>query len=229
MRAPVPQAPQIAPAIHQPPPLPRGQPATPYQQVVQPPSKTSGLRVTFDSSATKPAPTGSRDTDVCGRQVSRGRDDDSRPASHSRGGWKGSSIRETSNRTPRQEGGCLTGASCNIPSSSTPGNTLPQLGNIMRASPRNPLKNLTHYRSAGWKKDLGHILGSFYHYNYPSHKEAEWKKLKTKFFEYLGQHQEGYQRREATPVHALHGELLPGPHWHQTQGIESIYRVDQAR
>ena len=36
---------------------------------------------------------------------------------------------------------------------------------------------------------------------------------------------EGYQRREATPVHALHGEPLPGPHRHQTQGIESIYRA----
>ena len=63
----------------------------------------------------------------------------------------------------------------------------------MRASPRNPLKNLTHYRSAGWKKDLDHILGSFYHYNYPSHKEAEWKKLKTKFFKYLGQCQEEWR------------------------------------
>ena len=48
MRSPVPQVPQVAPAIHQLPPLSRGQPATPYQQVVQPPSKTLGLRVTFD-------------------------------------------------------------------------------------------------------------------------------------------------------------------------------------
>ena len=40
---------------------------------------------------------------------------------------------------------------------------------------------------------------------------------------------EGYQRREATPVHALHGEPLPGPHQCQTHGIESIYRMDQAR
>ena len=72
MRAPVPQVPQIAPAIHQLPPLPRGRPATLYQQVVQPPIRTSGLGVTFDSSATKPAPTGSWDADVCRRQVSRG-------------------------------------------------------------------------------------------------------------------------------------------------------------
>ena len=72
MRALVPQIPQIAPAIRQPPPLPQGQPATLYQQVVQLPIRTLGSRVTFDSSATKPAPTGSRDTDVHGRQVSRG-------------------------------------------------------------------------------------------------------------------------------------------------------------
>ena len=69
MRALVPQVPQVAPAIRQLPPLPWGQPATPYQQVVQPPSKTLGLRVTFDSSATKPAPTGSEDINVHGRQV----------------------------------------------------------------------------------------------------------------------------------------------------------------
>ena len=72
MRGLVPQVPQSAPAICQPPPLPRGQPATLYQQVVQLPSKTSGLRVTFDFSATKPAPTGSQDIGVCGRQVTRG-------------------------------------------------------------------------------------------------------------------------------------------------------------
>ena len=100
MRALVPQVPQIAPAIRRPPPLPWGRPATLYQQVVWPLIRTSGLRVTFDSSAPKPAPTGSQDTDVCRRQVSRGRDDDSWPASHSRGGWEGSSIRETSNQMP---------------------------------------------------------------------------------------------------------------------------------
>ena len=149
MRGLVPQVPQIAPAIHQPPPLPQGRPATPYQQVVQPPSKTSGLRVTFDCSASKPAPTGSRDSDVRGRQVSRGRDDDSQPASHPRGGQEGSSIRKTSNPMPRQEGGCPTGVPHNIPPSSTPGKPSPQPGSIMRASPRNPLKNITHYRSAG--------------------------------------------------------------------------------
>ena len=62
------QAPQMAPPIHQPLPFPRGWPATPYQQAVQPPGKSSGLGVTFDSSTTKPAPTGGLDADVHGRQ-----------------------------------------------------------------------------------------------------------------------------------------------------------------
>ena len=148
-----------------------------------------GLRVTFDSPASKPVPTGSQDIDVHGRQVGRGRDDDSQPASRPRGGQERSSIRKTSNLKPRQEGGCPTGMPHNIPSSSTLGKPSPQPGGIMRASPRNPLKNITNYRSAGWRKDLAHILGSFYHYNNPSHKEAEWNKWKTKFFKYLGQRQ----------------------------------------
>ena len=200
MRAPVPQVLQIAPAIHQLPPLSRGQPATPYQQVVQPPSKTSGARVTFDSSATKPAPNGGQDTDVCGRPLSKGRDD-SQHASCPRGGWERSSIRPTSNRMPRQEGGCPSRVPHNIPPSSTPGKLSPQPGGIMKASPKNPLKNVANYRSAGWRKDLGHILRSFFHYNYPSCKEEEWKKLKTRFFKYLGQHQEEWRTiKEEKPL-----------------------------
>ena len=84
-QAPVPQAPQMAPPIHQPLPFPRGQPATPYQQAVQLLGKSSGLGVTFDSYTTKPAPTGGQDTDVHGRQGTRGQDDNSWPASHSKG------------------------------------------------------------------------------------------------------------------------------------------------
>ena len=54
----------MAPAIRQPPLLSQSWPATPYQQTVQPPSKTMGLGVRFDSTANKPTPTNSQDTDV---------------------------------------------------------------------------------------------------------------------------------------------------------------------
>ena len=179
----------MAPAIHQLPLLPWSRPATPYQQTVHPPTRTSGLGVTFDSYATKPAPTGSRDTDVHRRQATRGRDDGRRPASCPRGGRERSSVRKTSKPMPRQEGGCPAGVPCNIPLSSTSG--------IKRASPEDPLKNLTNYRSAGWRKDLGHILRSFYWFNYPSDKEEEWNK----FFDYLGQCQEEWKTiKEEKPL-----------------------------
>ena len=55
-----PQAPQMAPPLHQPLPSSRGWLATPYQQAVQPLSKSTGLG-------------------------DRGQDDNTRPASHSRG------------------------------------------------------------------------------------------------------------------------------------------------
>ena len=67
MRGIVPQAPQMPTPVCQPPLFPQSRQATPYQQQVQPPSKTSGLGVTFNSLATKPAPTKSEDTDVHGR------------------------------------------------------------------------------------------------------------------------------------------------------------------
>ena len=71
------------------------------------------------------------------------------------------------------------------------------------------------------EKDLGHILRSFYRYNYPSHKEEEWKKLRTKFFESLGQCQEEWRTiKEEKPLeympymerqfHTLTGVRLKG-------------------
>ena len=68
----VPQTPQMPTPIRQPPLLPQSRQATLYQQLVQLPSKTLGLGVTFDSSASKPAATDSWDTDVHGRQATQG-------------------------------------------------------------------------------------------------------------------------------------------------------------
>ena len=68
----VPRAPQMATAIRQPPLLSQSRPTTLYQQMVHLLAKMTGLGVTFDSSSTKPAPTDSQDTDVCGRQATQG-------------------------------------------------------------------------------------------------------------------------------------------------------------
>ena len=68
----VPRTPQMAPPLHQPLPSSRGWPGTPYQQVVQPLSKSTGLGVTFDSSANNPVAAGNQDTDGHGRQRTQG-------------------------------------------------------------------------------------------------------------------------------------------------------------
>ena len=120
----------------------------------------------------KIAPTGRGDAQVHGRQATRGQDDNRWQASHprgkqkassTRGKWEASSAREAGKWKPHQGGGCSTGA-----------------------YPKDPFKILTLI--VEWKKDLDHILRSFYHYTYPSAPEGEWKKLETKFFNFLGQH-----------------------------------------
>ena len=145
----LPQVPQVAPAIHHPPLLSQSRPATPYQQTVHLPAKTMGLGVTFDSSSTKPAPTDSQDTDIHGRQATRGQGNGHWPASHPRGGQERSSIRKTNQLIPHQEGGCPVRAPRNIPPSSTTG--------TKRAS-TDPLENIANYRSMGWRKDLSHVF-----------------------------------------------------------------------
>ena len=191
--APVPKAPQMAPPICQPLPYSRGWPATPYQQAVQPSSKSMGLGVTFDSSADKPVAAGGQDTDGCGRQSTPGQDDNSWPASRSRGAREGSSIRMTSKQMPCQVGECPSGAPHNVPPASTPVSTPPQCGGDVRASPKDPLKNAANYRSPRWRKDLEHVLKIYYKYNVTSFKEVEWAKVKEKFFTHLLQHKEEWR------------------------------------
>ena len=95
---------------------------------------------------------------------------------------------------PHQEGGHPAGAPHNVPPSSSS-------SGAKKASPGDPLRNISNYKSAGWRKDLNHILRGFYRYNYPSRKEEDWDKLKTKFFDYLGQCQEEWKTiKEEEPL-----------------------------
>ena len=75
-------APQVAPPLCQPPP---SWAATPYQQAVQPPGKSTGRGVTFDSPSDKAAPTGGQTTEDRGRQKTRGWGDGGQLASLPRG------------------------------------------------------------------------------------------------------------------------------------------------
>ena len=95
LQAPLSQAPQMVPPLCQPLPSSESWLATPYQQVVQPPSKPKGRGVTFDSSANKLVAIGGQDADGHGRQRTHSRDDKTRPTSPGKGVCERSSIRMT--------------------------------------------------------------------------------------------------------------------------------------
>ena len=90
----------------------------------------------------------------------------------------------TSKQTPRLVGGHPSGVPHDVPPASSPGSTPSQCGGGTRA-PKDPLKNVANYKSAGWRKHLDHVLKDYYKYNFTSFKEAEWNKLRDKFFEHL--------------------------------------------
>ena len=192
-QAPLPQAPQMVPPLCQPLPSSRSWPATPYQQAVQPPSKPKGRGVTFDSSADKLVAIGSQDTDGHRRQRTQGRDDNTQPASPAKGACERSSARMTGKQTPCQVGEHPSGAPSNVPPTSAPVSTPPQSSGGARASPKDPLRKASKYRSAGWRKDLEHVLKIYCKHNVASFKEVEWSKIKGKFFTHLIQHQEEWR------------------------------------
>ena len=88
-----------------------------------------------------------------------------------------------------------------FPPASKPESTLPQHGGGARASPKDPLKNASNYRNAGWRKDLEHVLKVYYRHNITSFKEVEWSKMKEKFFTHLLQHKEEWRDiKENCPI-----------------------------
>ena len=86
---------------------------------------------------------------------------------------------------PHQVGECPSRAPPNVPPASTPKSTPPQHGGGARASPSDLQKRAAKYRSAGWRKDLQHVLKVYYKHNVTSFKEEEWAKMKEKFFPHL--------------------------------------------
>ena len=123
----------------------------------------------------------------------------------------------TSKQTPHQLGECPSRVPCNVPPASTPESTPPQCGGGTRAPPKDPLKNVANYKSAGWRKDLEHVLKAYYKHNFTSFKEEEWTKLKDKFFEHLIQHQDEWKSiKENHPI-----QYMPymEKHFHATTGI----------
>ena len=178
---PAPQTPQMAPPLHQPPP---GWPATPYQQAVQLPGKSTGRGVTSDPSIGKTAPAGSPSSQDHGRPTTRGWGDGGQSASCPRG------VPEKMSMQPsRQEGDLPSRVTQNVPAKA-PESTPPQPGGRPRTTPRDPAQLAAKFHSAGWKKALEHVLRVYYKYNATSFREAEWVRLRDKFFSYFLPHKE---------------------------------------
>ena len=182
--APLLQAPQMVPPLCQPLPSSRSQPATPYQQAVQPPSKPKGRGVTFNSSADKLVAVGGQDADGHRRQRTQGRDDNTWPTSPAKGMCERSSVRMTSKQMLCQVSEHPSGAPHKAPTGSTPKSTSHQCSSNMRA-PKDPLRWVAHFRSQGWRKDLDLIFNAYYKYNFSSFKESECSKIRDKVLDHL--------------------------------------------
>ena len=174
----VPSAPQVAPPLCQPRP---SKAATPYQQAVQPPGKSTGRGVTVDSPSDRAAPTASQTTQDRGRQQTRG--------------W---GERGQSASCP----GDARGATSNVPSTTTSEVTPPQRGSHAKASHPDPALLVVKFRSGRWKKDLEHVLKVYYKHNLQApYREAEWARVRDRFFEHFLPHkEEALSVKERSPL-----------------------------
>ena len=125
-----PHMPQTAPSLCQ--PLP-GQLAMPYQQVVQPPKKSTGRGVTSDPSTDKTTPAGGASSQDHGRPTTTGRGDDGRSISHPRGAQGKASV-----QPPRQKGDLPSGSMPSVPPPAAPERTQPQHGGQPRSALHDP-------------------------------------------------------------------------------------------
>ena len=178
----VPCMPQMVLHLHQ--SLP-GWPAMPYQQVVQPPKKPTGRGVTSDTPTDKSTPVGSASSQDRGRSNTRGWGGSSWSVSCPRGMQE-----KVSMQPPHQEGDLPSGSMPGVPPPAALEGTQPQWGGQPRSALCDPMQLAAKFYSGGWKKDLEHMLWVYYKFNIASFKEAEWARLKEKFFEYFLPHKE---------------------------------------
>ena len=201
--------PQTALPLCQP---PSGRPATPYQQAVQPPRKPTGRGVTADAPTDKTTPVGSTCAQDHGRSSTRGRGGSSRSVSHPRG------VQEkVSAPRQHQEGDLPSGLMHSVPPPPAPEGTQPQRGGRPRSILHDPKRLAAKFRSGGWKKDLEHILQVYYKFNIASFQEAEWARVKERFFDHFLQYKdEALALKEARPMDFM---AYIQDHFHQATGL----------
>ena len=188
-----PCTPQMAPPLRQPPP---GWPATPYQQVVQPPKKSAGRGVAADAPTDKTAPVGGVCAQDHGRSSTRGWGGGGQSISHTRGMQEKASV-----QPPCQEGDLPSGSMPSVPPPPAPEGTQPQRGGWPRSALRDPAWLAANFHSSGWRKDLEHILQVYYKFSVASFREAEWARVKEQFLNHFLQYkEEALALKEARPM-----------------------------
>ena len=89
-----------------------------------------------------------------------------------------------------QEGDQPSESMPSVPPPAVPEGNQPQHGGQPRSALHDPMRLVARFHSAGWKKDLEHVLRVYYKYNTASFKEVDWVSLKEMFFAYFLPHKE---------------------------------------
>ena len=75
---------------------------------------------------------------------------------------------------PCEEGDMPSGSMPGVPPPAASERTQPQQGGQPKTSHRDPARLAAKFRSAGWKKDLEHVLRVYYKFNAAYFREADW-------------------------------------------------------
>ena len=155
-----------------------------------------GRGVSSDTPTDKTTPVGGATQDH-GRPTMRGRGHSGRSVSHPRGVLGMASV-----HPPCQEGDLPSGLMPSAPPPPpTPERTQPWRGGRPRSALCDPTWLAANFHSSGWRKDLEHILRVYYRFSVASFMEAEWVRVKERFFDHFIQHKgEALALKEAHPM-----------------------------
>ena len=132
-----------------------------------------------------------------GRPSTRGWGGSSQSVSHPKG-----ILGKVSVQLPCQEGDLPSGSMPSVPPPPpAPERTQPQWGGHPRSALHDPVRLAANFCSSGWRKDLEHILRVYYRFSIASFREAEWVRVKERFFDHFLQHKgEALALKEARPM-----------------------------
>ena len=118
---------------------------------------------------------------------------------------------------PHQEGDLPSGSTPSVPPPPAPEGTQPQRGGQPRSTLCDPTRLAANFCSSGWRKDLEHILRVYYKFSIASFREAEWARVKERFFDHFLQYkEEALALKEACLMDFM---AYIQDHFHQATGL----------